>query len=696
METKNAKPNQSFGVRIAWIAILLFGLLLGGALTFLGIAYFGIRPFLIREYGSGIPMITEYVPGGSAMYAEYLPPKPEIGLHTISIEKDGMLRIVWLWVRDTQAPAALPLERTISTKTVLQPNELITNLTDASGVWVDFSEKPPFGAVGDYSVPIVLTDVAQNRTTVTSLLHIRILRDGGLVCEAGTEAPSARDFLCDDYDAALETEITEEMMRTPGSYPIRLRADGQALETLLTVRDTTAPQVRTRTVVRTPGSSVSPEEFLESVSDAGDTTAIFLSEPDLTSREFQEIPIRVTDETGNSTDVTAGLLFSRSTPIAIEARTTPLTAEECLHGTEYTDAVLIRSFTPSEPGMYAVSLQIDGDPQLAIVEVLDTVPPVLEYGSYYWYFGHPIEASRMVRVKDVSETTVSFATDVDWTLPKQTVTVSATDSAGNTATASFSLILENDTLPPVLHGITQRYLYLDEPFSYLGGVSAVDNADGEVPVSVDTSAVNPNQVGTYSVTYTATDCDGNTVSQTARVIIKKSTTSVEKLDRYVKKVSKQIFKDGMSLADKVFAVWDYVYGNIRYVEKSDKTDWRKEALRGLMYGKGDCFTANSVARALLEPIGAEVYSMQRHSFNTHHYWLLVNIGTGWYHFDANASREHGYQCRMWTDAQCAVMSGFWGYDKSASPVVATELFDKAAAEAAEAEWMKSHHTETDA
>ena len=125
----------------------------------------------------------------------------------------------------------------------------------------------------------------------------------------------------------------------------------------------------------------------------------------------------------------------------------------------------------------------------------------------------------------------------------------------------------------------------------------------------------------------------------------------------------------MTLGEKVYAVYDYVYTHVRYSAKSDKTDWRREALRGIQNGKGDCFTSNSLARALLEQTEAEVFSMQRKSFNTNHYWLLVNVGTGWYHFDATNSREHGYKCRMWTDEQCSVMGRFWAYEVSACPPV---------------------------
>ena len=258
MTAENSKHKTSIFGRIVVIAILLFGFVLGAVFAFVGISYLGIRPLLIREYGTGIPQISEFVPNQPASYIDTLAQKPELGIHPVQIEVNGSVKTVWLWVRDTVAPYALPMERTISTKTVLKPDELIAGLTDASGVWVDFAAKPSFGVVGDYPVSIVLTDLAGNQAYVDSLLHIRVLRDEGVQREAGTPIPEPREFLSDDYAAEFVTEITEEMMRTPGTYSIQLNVEGEGLESKLTIQDTQPPIVRTCTLVRAPGTMISP------------------------------------------------------------------------------------------------------------------------------------------------------------------------------------------------------------------------------------------------------------------------------------------------------------------------------------------------------------------------------------------------------------------------------------------------------
>ncbi len=247
----------------------------------------------------------------------------------------------------------------------------------------------------------------------------------------------------------------------------------------------------------------------------------------------------------------------------------------------------------------------------------------------------------------------------------------------------------------MLYGVKPQYVYLEDSISYLSGVTASDNADADVTITVDTSRVDASRIGTYTVIYHATDKAGNTSSQSTTVTIKRVTTSEEKLDRYVQRILREIITDDMTLADKVFAIYDYVYTHVKYRATSDKTDWRKEALRGIQKGRGDCFTSNCVARALLEAVGAKVSPIERKSYNTNHYWLLVNIGTGWYHMDATNSREHHYRCCMWTDTQCSVMGRFWKYDPNANPPVSKERFNRDKAAEVEAEWLASIAAETE-
>ncbi len=484
------------------------------------------------------------------------------------------------------------------------------------------------------------------------------------------------------------------MLHTPGDHPVTLTVEGREYASVLRVVDTVPPKASAQTILREPDELIEPEDFLAFTEDETALTASYVNAPDPKSRAFQEIQIRVTDAGGNHTDVTAGLLLTHATPVEIEARTAPLTPAECLAGTEYTDAVLVKEFIPSETGTFAVTLQVDGTPELAIVAVHDTTPPVLTAGTVSGYLAHPLEAKDVCTVSDVSPVEVRYIDPVDWDLlGEQTVGIAATDASGNEARASVVLRLRADTEPPVLYGVKTRYFYLDDPISYLTGVAARDAADGELPIAVDTSEVDTTRAGSYFVRYTATDAAGNTASARALIVLQNSKVSTEKLDRYVQRIIRDIFTDDMTLGDKVFAIYDYVYTHVRYSARSDKTDWRREALRAIQKGKGDCFTSNSLARALLEQTDAEVISMQRTGYNTHHYWLLVNVGTGWYHFDATNSREHHYKCCMWTDRQCSVKGAFWRYEKSICPEVATERFDRAAAAAVEADWVAQHRAD---
>ena len=151
--------------------------------------------------------------------------------------------------------------------------------------------------------------------------------------------------------------------------------------------------------------------------------------------------------------------------------------------------------------------------------------------------------------------------------------------------------------------------------------------------------------------------------------------SEEDAEAAAQKVLKQILTDDMSLAQQIEAIYNYVFRNIHYVATSNKTDWRSEAVRGLTTGKGDCFTYYAAARLLLEHTDAQILSVERKGGSTHHYWLLVNIGTGWYHYDACNAGTGKKRCFMWTNAQKdAVSTRFWRYEESLYPPVATQPY----------------------
>lgn len=120
-----------------------------------------------------------------------------------------------------------------------------------------------------------------------------------------------------------------------------------------------------------------------------------------------------------------------------------------------------------------------------------------------------------------------------------TITYSASDSAGNTATATRTVIVA-DTTPPVIALVGSASMTHEQGTAFTDpGVSAMDTVDGAV--AVVTSGTVGTDVGTYTLTYTATDAANNSATATRTVIVEAAPAGGDLL----------VFSDGT-----VDPVWD--------------------------------------------------------------------------------------------------------------------------------------------
>jgi len=98
-----------------------------------------------------------------------------------------------------------------------------------------------------------------------------------------------------------------------------------------------------------------------------------------------------------------------------------------------------------------------------------------------------------------------------------TLTYSATDTSGNTATATRTVIVA-DTTPPVITVVGDESISIVQGSPFIDpGVSATDTVDGSVAV-VTTGTVGT-ALGSYTLTYTATDVAGNSATATRTVVV---------------------------------------------------------------------------------------------------------------------------------------------------------------------------------
>lgn len=311
----------------------------------------------------------------------------------------------------------------------------------------------------------------------------------------------------------------------------------------------------------------------------------------------------------------------------------------------------------------------------------------VEVKDVKWPMGVEVTPAEFVNnIDNVSGISCEFNGTVDTSkegISDVELLVKSEDGSSKTFTAKLEIY--SDTVAPVLTGVIDRHFNVGDSITYLKGISATDEMEGEVEVKVDNSAIKFDDQGNaiegnYQVTYTATDRSGNTTTQAATFYFEVNGVSDEMIDEAVAKTLSQIIKEDMTLAQKAFAIYNFTYDNIAYTGDSEKGDYRLEGYRGLTNFSGDCYTYFSAAKLLLEAINVPTIDVTRTEGSSlgHHYWLLVDLGTGYYHFDSTR-RSHYFNGFMATDAQIAeystnVVYGFYTIDNSLYPATPTENF----------------------
>ena len=124
---------------------------------------------------------------------------------------------------------------------------------------------------------------------------------------------------------------------------------------------------------------------------------------------------------------------------------------------------------------------------------------------------------------------VVVSDDIDiTTVGAYTVTYDVTDSSGNAAVQVTRTVIVEDTTAPVITLVGDDPLYVEAGGTYTDpGATATDDVDGNLTddIVVGGDTVDPNTLGTYSVTYDVTDSSGNAAVQVTRTVIVEDTTA---------------------------------------------------------------------------------------------------------------------------------------------------------------------------
>ncbi len=441
--------------------------------------------------------------------------------------------------------------------------------------------------------------------------------------------------------------------------------------------DVTPPRAVISTLDLYETDQLVPQDFIVSISDESEVSAEFAEPIDYASTSWQSVELLLTDSAGNQATYVTKLRISKVIEkIAYELdQGVPDVSVFLKTKADKDKAFYIAEPAANEPGEVTVAMLIDGEMYESDLIYTDSISPRASVVTGAAFTGSYIAPEELlVDVQEASSVKYSYVEEPDFTTPGvYSVFIRLTDSSDNSTVLQTEITVMQDTTAPVLYGVDDIVINEGEAVRYLSGVSAVDDRDGEVAVTIDSSKVNIRKAGEYPIIYSASDLSGNTVTGGAFVIVVTSASDYDELQEKLNQVADQIFRDDMTMREKARAVYDYVLP-IAYTGTSDKNNWVKEALNGLTKRCGDCFTSYIISKLLLDKAGIPNLDVVRLSYEgeSRHYWLLVNCGDGWYHFDASAhSHLYPFESFMVTDSQIAAYSELRGgngyyyrYDKS--------------------------------
>jgi len=293
------------------------------------------------------------------------------------------------------------------------------------------------------------------------------------------------------------------------------------------------------------------------------------------------------------------------------------------------------------------------------------------------YIDKPVPASRFVYdIVSESEVIISYKIFPDFTkLEPQTVYIVLADAYGNKTELTAILTVVIDDEPPVIEGVLDKEAALNGTVSYRSGVTVTDNYDPNPKLTIDSSGVNLKKPGTYPVVYTAEDENGNISQKIGSVYVSEIEASV--IEGMADAILSQIIDDKMTEREKAWAIFRWVTIKMSYSAGNYPRHLILGAHACFSKGVGDCYVFMAGSRVLLMRAGIPTFEVKRINGYAEHYWLLVDTGDGWRHYDTCFNAKLTEKERfMFTESMAeeyTIRIGggreFYRYDKSSAPKV---------------------------
>lgn len=298
-------------------------------------------------------------------------------------------------------------------------------------------------------------------------------------------------------------------------------------------------------------------------------------------------------------------------------------------------------------GETEVLLEVNGEKVTSVLRVVDTIPPKAAAEDRVTATPEGKKAEELLSsVEDATDVKIFYEKTPDFTAEAvQKITIVVTDEGGNETKISTELEMIHDTEAPVIEGVEELHVPAGTSVSYKRNVTVTDNCDEKPKLTVENDGVDLNTVGDYPIVYVAEDEAGNVTRVESIIHVEKPSVenaTEELVNEMADQLLAQITTEDMSQYEKAKAIFFWVHDNVGYYDGTPKTDWIQGAYRGLAEHKGDCFVYFATSKCLLTQAGIKNMDIEKIPAKTNHYWNLIDLGDGWYHFDTTRRKDKTY------------------------------------------------------
>ena len=577
-------------------------------------------------------------------------------------------------VRDTTPPELVLTNVKTVAGTVITADDFVVSCTDATEITIlplsdDITDK-----TGEYKIQITASDAEGNTTIGEAELTVW---DSSHILAAEFDAENLERIIREQYPEVTELDLTDISTHVIGQYILHATSEDASYILPVNVSDTTPPKAEVKNFAVRKGTVPTAEEYVTSINDASPYMVAFARERDVSKEGLHIIRIKVEDIHHNSVEVTAKLLVADiPEKITVEYGA----SAEAIEKTVLADTTQKHRFTvsecPTEPGEYTVEVLSDYGSYLVSVTIADTTPPEMILNDVTVYKGDAISPESFIReINDLSEVSFEYSdkSPSSDTPGKMYVRITASDKFGNKTQKTAVLYVLDDTTPPVICGVADKFILAGDTVSFKKGVYAVDDRDGEVAFKVDSSAVNTSAAGKYPVIYTSVDSSGNEARITSYVTV--TLINMDSVNELADNILARILTTSMTDREKAWAVYVWSTESLKYSTRTSHLmgNYVEGAYSGFTIRTGNCYIYYAVTSVLLTRAGIENIMIQRDKPNDPHYWNLVKIDGSWYHLDTCPHfPEHQKKCFLWTDADLAdynknEVADYYSFDASLYP-----------------------------